>query len=65
MSWLGILLIGFAVTDLTHSVRRTASCPSASARWSRCCVGLLAGLTSGRDVVALLRDRRRACCCGG
>ena len=27
MSWLGILLIGFAVTDLTHSVRRTRYLP--------------------------------------
>ena len=33
MSWLGILLIGFAVTDLTHSVRRTRYLPE--------CVGAL------------------------
>ncbi len=35
MSWLGILLIGFAVTDLTHSVRRTRLLPGASAGWWR------------------------------
>ena len=55
MSWLGILLIGFAVTDLTHSVRRDAlPARVRRCRWSRSCVGLLAGLTSGRDVAALL-----------
>ncbi|MGF9760445.1 hypothetical protein AAII07_35180 [Microvirga sp. 0TCS3.31] len=54
MSWLGILLIGFAVTDLTHSVRRTRYLPECVGALAALCVGLLAGLTSGRDVAALL-----------
>ncbi|MCW2736078.1 hypothetical protein [Nocardioides sp.] len=54
MSWLGILLIGFAVTDLTHAVRRTRFLPECVGALVALCVGLLAGLTSGRDVGALL-----------
>ena len=54
MSWLGILLIGFAVTDLTHSVRRTRYLPECVGALMALCVGLLAGLTSGRDVAALV-----------
>ena len=54
MSWLGILLIGFAVTDLTHSVRRTSYLPECVGALVALCVGLLAGLTSARDVAALL-----------
>jgi hypothetical protein len=54
MSWLGILLIGFAVTDLTHSVRRTRYLPECVGALVALCVGLLAGLTSGRDVAALV-----------
>jgi hypothetical protein len=54
VSWLGILLIGFAVTDLTHSVRRTRYLPECVGALVALCVGLLAGLTSGRDVAALL-----------
>jgi hypothetical protein len=53
MSWLGILLIGFAVTDLTHSVRRTRYLPECVGALVALCVGLLAGLTSGPDVAAL------------
>ena len=54
MSWLGILLIGFAVTDLTHSVRRTKVLPGCVGGLVALSIGLLAGLGSGRDVVALL-----------
>ena len=54
MSWLGILLIGFAVTDLTHSVRRTRHLPESVGALVVLLVGLSAGLASGRDVVALL-----------
>ena len=54
MSWLAILLIGFAVTDLTHAVRRTRFLPECVGALVALCVGLLAGLTSGRDVGALL-----------
>jgi len=53
MSWLGILLIGFAVTDLTHAVRHTRLLPECVGALVALCVGLLAGLTSGRDVGAL------------
>jgi hypothetical protein len=53
MSWLGVLLLGLALTDLAHSVR--------PARWVPECIGavaavvfaLLAGLTSARDLAAL------------
>ncbi|RYB90029.1 hypothetical protein EUA93_20995 [Nocardioides oleivorans] len=54
MSWIGILLIGFAVADLTHSVRRTRYLPECVGALVVLLVGLLAGLGSGRDVVALL-----------
>ena len=54
MSWLAVLLIGFAVTDLTHSVRRTPYLPECVGALVSLLVGLLAGLTSGRDVVALI-----------
>lgn len=53
MSWLGILLIGFAVTDLTHAVRRIRFLPEVVGALAALSVGLLAGLTSGRDVGAL------------
>lgn len=53
MSWLGILLIGFAVTDLAHAVRRVRFFPESVGALVALCVGLLAGLTSGRDVLAL------------
>lgn len=53
MSWLGILLIGFAVTDLTHAVRRVRFLPECVGALVAMSVGLLAGLTSGRDVLAL------------
>ena len=53
MSWLGILLIGFAVTDLTHAARRTRFMPEVVGALVALVVGLLAGLTSGRDLVAL------------
>lgn len=53
MSWLGILLIGFAVTDLVHAVRHTRFLPECVGALVALCVGLLAGLTSGRDVAAL------------
>ncbi len=54
MSWLGILLIGLAVTDLTHAVRRTLFLPECVGALVALSIGLSAGLTSGRDVAALL-----------
>jgi hypothetical protein len=53
MSWLGILLIGVAVTDLVHAVRRVLFLPECVGALVALSVGLLAGLTSGRDVLAL------------
>ena len=58
MSWIAVLLIGFAVTDLTHSVRRRGSCPSASGRWWR--LRGAAGRThAGARRRGAARDRRR------
>jgi len=54
MSWLGILLIGFAVTDLVHSVRKVKLLPQLLGALTVLVLGVLGGLTSGRDVVALL-----------
>jgi hypothetical protein len=54
VSWLGILLIGFAVTDLTHAVRRVRLLPEVVGALVALTLGLLAGLGSGRDVWALL-----------
>ena len=53
MSWLGILLIGFAVTDLVHSARKVKVLPQMVGALSVLLLGMLGGLTSGRDVVAL------------
>jgi len=54
MSWLAILLIGFSVADLAHSVRPIRFFPECLGALVALVVGLLAGLTSGRDVVGLL-----------
>ena len=54
MSWLAGLLIGFAVADLAHSVRPIRFFPECLGALTALVVGLLAGLTSGRDVVGLL-----------
>ncbi|WP_210651670.1 hypothetical protein [Nocardioides sp. SYSU D00065] len=53
MSWIAIMLIGFAATDLTHSVRKVRYLPECVGALVALVVGLLAGLTGGRDVVAL------------
>ena len=54
MSWLAVLLIGFAVTDLAHSVKPIRFFPECLGALVALVVGLLAGLTSGRDVIGLL-----------
>lgn len=54
MSWLGILLIGLAVTDLTHSVRKVRFVPECVGAVVVVLVGLLAGLTSAGEVLGLL-----------
>ena len=64
MSWLGILLIGFAVTDLTHAVRRIALPARVRGRAG----GAVCRAAGGAHV----RPRRRwrcsssllSCCCG-
>jgi hypothetical protein len=56
MSWLGLLLVGIAVTDLTFSVRRVRRMrhlPAAVGAAAAVVVALGAGLTSGRDLLAL------------
>ena len=54
MSWLGILLVGLAVTDLTHSVRKVKVLPQVVGVLAVLVLGVLADLTTGRDVVAIL-----------
>lgn len=53
MSWLGILLVGFAVTDLVHSARKVKVLPQMVGALSVLVLGMLGGMTSGPDVVAL------------
>lgn len=53
MSWLGIMLVGFAVTDLVHSARKVKVLPQMVGVLGVLLLGMLGGLTSGRDVVAL------------
>lgn len=54
MSWIGLLLVGLAVTDLVFSVRPMRHVPEAVGATSVVVLGLLADLTAGRDLVALL-----------
>ncbi|MGZ5398418.1 MAG: hypothetical protein ACXWDM_00295 [Nocardioides sp.] len=54
MSWIGLLLVGFAVTDLVFSVRPMRHVPEAVGATVAVALGLLAGLTDARDLVALL-----------
>jgi hypothetical protein len=54
MSWLAILLVGVALTDLVHSVRPVRLLPECVGAAATVVVGLLAGLTSPRDLVALV-----------
>lgn len=54
MSWLGLLLIGFAVADLVHSWRRVPILPECVGAAVAVGAGLVAGLTSLREVTALV-----------
>ncbi len=54
MSWLGLLLIGFATSDLVFSVRPMRHVPETAGATAAVVAGLLAGMTSGRDLVAML-----------
>jgi hypothetical protein len=51
---LALLLLGIGVTDLAHSVRHTRFLPGGCGAASVLVVGLLAGLTSWRDLLAVL-----------
>lgn len=53
MSWLAILLIGLAVTDLGHSLRPVRVVNECLGAAVAVAVGLLAGLAEPRDVAAL------------
>ena len=54
MSWIGLLLIGLSISDLVFSVRRVKVVPEVVGAMSLVLLGLLSGLTSEPDVVALL-----------
>ena len=54
MSWIGLLLVGVAVTDLVFSVRPMRHVPQVVGATAAVLLGLIAGLTSGRDLLALL-----------
>lgn len=54
MSWLALLLVGLACTDLVHSVRPARWLPQAVGALVAVATGLLAGLTTVPDLVALL-----------
>ncbi|PVG81872.1 hypothetical protein DDE18_14215 [Nocardioides gansuensis] len=54
MSWIALLLIGVAVADLAHSVWPVRVVPECVGAIAAVLVGLLAGLTSGVDVAALV-----------
>lgn len=54
MSWLGLLLIGFATSDLVFSVRPMRHVPEAVGAVVAVVAGLLAGMTDGRDLVAMV-----------
>ena len=54
MTWIALLLVGFAVTDLVFSVRPMRHVPEAVGATVVVVLGLLAGLTEARDLTALL-----------
>lgn len=54
MSWVALLLIGVGLTDLAHSALHRSTLPAIVGAAGAVGVGLLAGLTGGRDLVALV-----------
>jgi hypothetical protein len=54
MTWLALLLAGVAVTDLAHSVLQRHVLPQCVGALAAVAVALVAGLTSPRDVGALV-----------
>lgn len=53
MSWIAVLLVGLAVADLAHSIRPVRVVNECTGAAAAVGVGLLAGLTSIADVLAL------------
>lgn len=53
MAWLALLLIGFAVADLAHSVIRRPWLPQCTGAVVAIGIGLLAGVTDGHGLLAL------------
>lgn len=54
MSWIAVLLVGIAVADLSRSVRPWPVVNEVGGAVTAVVLGLLAGLTTPRDVVALV-----------
>ncbi len=54
MSWLAMLLIGIAVTDLVHSIRPVRIVPECVGAAAAVVLGVLVGLHAGADIVALV-----------
>ncbi|MGN0064214.1 MAG: hypothetical protein ACI379_08220 [Nocardioides sp.] len=54
MSWLALLLIGYAVTDLAFSARPGRVVPQVVGATAAVLVALVAGLTDSRDLAALI-----------
>ena len=54
MSWIGLLLVGIGLADLVHTARPARVVPEATAAVAVVLLGLAAGFTGGRDLVAVL-----------
>lgn len=54
MSWIGLLLVGVAVTDLVFSARPMRHVPEVVGAVTAVALALAAGMTTGRDLVALV-----------
>lgn len=54
MSWIALLLVGLGMADLGHALHPVRHVPETVAAVLTVLLGLLAGLTGGRDLVALL-----------
>lgn len=54
MSWVALLLVGLGLADLGHAIRPVPVVPECVAAILTFLLGLVAGLTSGRDVAALI-----------
>lgn len=54
MAWIGLLLIGFGLTDLVHSASHRRQLPEYVGALAIVVIGMLAGLTGLRDICALI-----------